>query len=156
MIKKAFVGIDPGKNGAACLLAPDKIHFHDFRGGEDAALTIEKWAAQYRLFAGVEKVNSFKSDGHAFAFRFGDNFGIWKGILYAYHISFLLVAPPTWQSVYLPGWNKKGVDNKSTSIKIARELYPAIEPVVYLKKHNDRAAAILLADYVKRRGRKGG
>jgi hypothetical protein len=151
-MQKAYVGIDPGKNGAACLLAPDKIHFHDFESGPDAALTVERWNAQYKLFAGIEKVNSFKSDGHAFAFRFGDNFGVWKGILYAYHISHALIAPPTWQSAYLPGWNKKGVDNKRTAVEIARALYPQIKKVVYLKKHADRADALLIADFVKRRG----
>lgn len=155
MSKKAYIGIDPGKTGAACLLAPDKISLHDWAGEAKAAKKLSDWNAEFDLSVVIEHVNSFKSDGHAFAFRFGVNFGIWRGICAALFIKPALIYPATWQSLYLPGWNKKGVDNKQTAIEVAQRLYPAIKNVVYLKKHNGRADALLLADLAKRRGSNG-
>ena len=151
-MQKAYVGIDPGKKGAAALLAPDIIHLHDWDDAKRAGLVMTDWAAQYDLSVAIEKVTSFKTDNHAFAFRFGVNYGIWQGICAGLLIEPALVHFSTWQSVILPGWNKKGVDNKKTAIDIARRLYPAVKNSIYLKKHGDRADALLIATFAKGRG----
>ena len=151
-MKKAYVGIDPGKYGAAALLAPDKIHLHDWDNAARAGEVMAAWANDYRLTVAIEKVTSQKTDGHAFAFRFGVNFGIWQGICAGLLIDPHLIHFSTWQSKVLPGWNKKGVDNKATALKIVRELYPSAKNAIFLKKHNGRADALLLADFAKGRG----
>jgi hypothetical protein len=150
---KAYVGIDPGKNGAAACLTPDKIHLHDWEGPARAAETLAAWRDQYEIRVAIEKVTSQKTDGHAFAFRFGVNFGIWQGICAANLIDPVLIHFSTWQSKLLPNWNKKGVDNKKTSIEIARRLYPAVEKSIYMQKHNGRADALLIATFFKSRDR---
>ena len=150
----AYVGIDPGKNGAAALLAPDKIHLHDYEGPQKAYSTLAAWRDQYRLFAAMEKVGGFKGDASAYAFRFGENFGVWRTVCVVLSIKLELVHPATWQCVYLPGWNKKGVDNKKAAIEIVRRIHPAVKSAIYLKKHNGRADALLLASFAKGRGLK--
>ena len=149
----AFVGIDPGKHGAAVLLAPDKIHFHDWKDPQAAAQRLREWKDQYwgDIKIGLEKVTSQRSDGHAFAFRFGVNFGIWQGICAGLLIEPALIHFSTWQSALLPGWNKRGVDNKKLAFEIVRQLYPAVKKSIYLKKHDGRADALLIATYLKNR-----
>jgi hypothetical protein len=149
---KAYIGIDPGKKGAACLLAPDRIHLHDWDDQDRAAITLAGWLEKYDVTVALEKVTSHKTDGHAFAFRFGINYGIWQGICAGQFIKPNLVHHATWQSAYLPGWNKKGVDNKQTAIDVARRLYPAVKGSIYLNKHNGRADALLIATFAKGRG----
>lgn len=152
-IIKAFVGIDPGKNGAAVLLSSDKIHIHDWENSKVAAERLRDWHNKFwgDLIVGIEKVTSQKTDGHAFSFRFGVNFGIWQGICAGLSIEPVLIHFSTWQSALLPGWNKRGIDNKKTAINIVRELYPAVKKSIYLKKHDGRADALLIATYLKNR-----
>jgi hypothetical protein len=151
-MQKAYVGIDPGRKGAAALLAPDKIHLQDWDDAKRAGLIIAEWAAQYDLRVAIEKVTSHKTDGHAYAFRFGTNYGIWQGICAGLFIKPTLIHHATWQSKTLPGWNKKGVDNKKTALDIVRRLYPAVKTAIYMRKHNGRADALLIATFAKGRG----
>ena len=149
---KAYVGIDPGKYGAACCLSPDTIHLHDWESPAKAGAKLAEWRNQYDLTVAIEKVTSHKKDGHAFAFRFGINYGIWQGICAGLLIKPVLIHHATWQSKVLPGWNKKGVDNKATAIDVARRLYPAAKKLIYRKKDNGRADALLIATFAKGRG----
>jgi len=149
---KAYVGIDPGKAGAAALLAPDVIHLHDWKDAAAAGQKLAEWNAQFELRVAIEKVTSMKTDNHAFAFRFGVNYGIWQGICAALGIEPALVHFSTWQSKVLPGWNKKGVDNKKTAMEVVRRIYPATKTAIYMQKHNGRADALLIATFARGRG----
>lgn len=148
----AYVGIDPGKKGAACLLSPSQIHLHDFESADRAAITFAAWVDKYDLAVVLERVKPFRTDGHFNSFYFGENFGIWQGIIAANFIKPTLIEPPTWQAVYIPGWNKKGTDNKRAAVEVARRLYPSVKGSIYLKKHNGRADALLLATFGMKRG----
>jgi hypothetical protein len=154
----AFVGIDPGVSGAACLLClNEKIHFHDFESIDRARETLQKWSEVYELKIIMEKVKSFAGEGHKGVFTFGRNYGRWEGLLHGLYLDFETVDPRTWQNcifdgknrkVQLPDKSYKKFDTKDLSIMTAQTYFPEIKKVCYLKKHNHRADALLLAYYL--------
>ena len=52
------------------------------------------------LFATIELVHAFPTDGRSSAFKFGMNYGIWRGILCAFGIKTELVTPQAWQKTF--------------------------------------------------------
>jgi crossover junction endodeoxyribonuclease RuvC len=74
-------------------------------------------------------------------FSFGENFGIWQGILAALGIPFLMPRPREWQKGLVRP--SDGHDTKSRSLAVARRLFPDA-PLAKKKDHN-RADALLLA-----------
>jgi len=152
---KAWVGIDPGKTGAAVLLTAEKIHFHDWQSIDRAALTLQNWSNSFfELKVALEKVHTIPGDGRVGAFRFGENFGIWQGILAGLYVDYILITPQEWQNAILKGIHRKikGANTKSAALKIALELYPAAKPFLLLKKHSGRVDALLIATLIRQRG----
>ncbi len=152
---KAYLGIDPGKTGCACLIIPGKVHFMNWSDVDRASRIIEGWNAEHDLSTVIEKVHSMPTDGHVGAFRFGENFGMWQGVLAALRIKFDMVTPQAWhKTVGMLNPKRKGIDPKEWSIATARKLYPALERAIYLRKHHNLADALLIAHFSKMRNSK--
>ena len=73
-------------------------------------------------------------------FTVGVGFGVWLGLLGALEIPYTRVQPAVWK-------RKLALQNsdKETARLLAQQLFPAAD--LRLKKHHDRAEALLLALY---------
>ena len=143
MKPKAYIGIDPGKTGAAALISTEGIDIFDFEDPVQAAMEIREWKNDFDItLCLLEKVHAMPKQGVISIFTFGTNFGQWIGIMAAFQIPLKLIAPAKWQKEF---FSKADGDNtKTKSLTVARRLYPHSE-YFKLKKHHNRADAMLLA-----------
>jgi len=158
-----ITGIDPGKQGAICLL--------DEHGGEiilhPCPVVQIKKKREYDLEAmrallfrsdvvWLEKVHSMpiefkykgkeRKQGAASIFSFGDGFGIWRGMTVALQIPLHYVAPQTWKAKMLRDLPK----DKNSAILRAKELCPDINLKPTPRSRKDCVAlaeAYLIARY---------
>ena len=145
-MQRAYLGIDPGTKGAACLLTCDRIWFHDFDTVSKAADVLKIWVAECSIHACVERLSHQPFKGPLATFKLAQNYGQWEALLVANYIAYDLVAPQTWQAAMIPSGMKKVIKStKERSIKTAQQFYPAIKNKLYLSKHHNRAEALLLA-----------
>ena len=98
-----------------------------------------------RLLAVVERVNPNPKFG-ASNFNFGASFGIIIGVLGALKIPCVMVPAVRWKKAL--GLIKQ---NKDASRTMAMQLYPLCAPFLTLKKHHNRADAILIGHYFAKR-----
>lgn len=162
MSKPAIIGIDPGLSGALVLLGAGRPKFHDIptvRIGKRRevsaallALALIEWQDSVDdLSAIMEAVGPMPRDSRVGAFKFGDTFGQIKAVLGVLGIAYDLVRPQTWKkALSLPAKSPK-----DASIGRALQLFPACAPDLTLKKHHNRADALLIAEYERRRRRHG-
>jgi hypothetical protein len=150
MKRKAYLGIDPGKTGAAGLIFQNGHRLLDWPGDvASLAEELEAWRFDFNIqLAALEAVHSMPKQGISSSFNFGCNLGQWMGVLAALHIPFIMPRPRQWRK----GMFKKsdGSDTKTQSLTVARRLFPDAE--LNLKKHHGRAEALLLAWYAKKEG----
>ena len=69
----------------------------------------------------------------------GFGYGLWIGILATLEIPYTTVRPAQWKKAF-----SLGKDKEASRLR-AMQLYPGADP--RLKKHHDRAEALLLASY---------
>jgi crossover junction endodeoxyribonuclease RuvC len=161
--QKIIIGIDPGFTGAIAVLtvadAPKLVALIDMplraasrlnpgatKNNIDVhalAQFIKRWATDPNVelaLAVVECVNAAPDQGVVSMFRFGEGFGMLKGVLAAFNVRLSLPLPAVWKAAM----NVSHV--KSTSLELARFHMGAIEDL-RLNKHHGRAEAILLALY---------
>lgn len=162
------VGIDPGKTGAVAVLLDRKVLYtvdcpiigkeydasgmakiikHVFKQSMGVArvgtdLIVED------LSIWIEKVHAMPKQGTVSMFGFGKGYGIWIGICAAIGVSYNLVAPQTWKKIFLKDMPKE----KSSSILVAKRMFPSSEEWLTLKKHHNRAEAVLIAAYGRNHG----
>lgn len=163
-----YAGIDPGASGAAAfILGEGKALVCDLptykkqvsRKGKkgyntqpdliamDQALhnleNIRCWSDVRVKFA-IESATMHGGRGSlAFAsFRTASLYAIWPAMLTVYQFKYTVVSPHVWK-------RKMGLrgEDKELSRRIARKLYPNAE--LNLKRHHDRAEALLLAHWLK-------
>ena len=143
MKSKAFVGIDPGKSGAAALIHPDGEEVVDWPGDPaQAAEILAGWKLEYMVeLAALESVHSMPGQGVKSMFTFGQNLGQWQGVLAGLRLPYLMPRPQEWQrGLVRPS---DGPDPKARSLAVARRLFPDAE--LGRKKDHGRADALLLA-----------
>jgi crossover junction endodeoxyribonuclease RuvC len=169
---KAFLGIDPGSSGALALLEDGQCpKFWDtptvqVKSGKTFKRQLDPHAASLMLMAisqecldplliTIEKVApmpNFRSKddegkpqqmGVTSAFSFGRDFGMWIGICAALQLPFQLVHPAAWKARVMAGMGKE----KDASRVKAMQLFPLAAKDLNLKKHHNRADALLLAYY---------
>lgn len=137
-----YLGVDPGKNGAAVLL--DKLgnvlKILDFSKLTTKDVSDEmKDLSNAVNFAILEKVHSRPRDGRASAFKFGEAYGTIKALLVAYNIKFEEVSPLKWMN-YLHC--RTGGDKKVTR-EAAQRLFPDHKWTL------KTADAVLIAEYCR-------
>lgn len=128
MVYTAFLGIDPGKGGAACLITPHDIEFFDWPESNNYAEVFDKirsWRGSYygELFAHLEKVSAYQGSSATGNFQFGANFGAWNMLLASLAIPFQLVQPKAWQKA-VGITNQDGPDTKARAFNVASRLFP--------------------------------
>ena len=144
----AYLGVDPGKHGAAALwTAENEVCFHDFSNLELAAKILRRWSVVFEIhLAALEGVRSLPHDGHVGAFNFGQNVGQWRAILVCLEIPFIEPTPSAWKRTIPP---LPIDDKKRKAIAWCIELFPGAERHLKRLKDADRAEALLLARYAR-------
>lgn len=152
---RIWLGIDPGQYGAMAVLVtdlskpPDYMSYphnqvFDFNDG-GALNFLQNWEVTKAV---LESVHSMPKQGVASSFKFGMNFGIWKGRLEALGIPYDLITPQKWQKVIFDSMPRG--DRKAMSLDRARRLFPEMADMLKRKKDHSRADALLLAEYARR------
>jgi hypothetical protein len=144
----AWGGIDPGLSGCACLLTSNKINFYDFESEVKAANKIDEWHHSFDAKFLVEQQFDVRKPGFNVSGKLLVNYGFWRGVLIGLNCKFIIRAPKTWQTI-MPGKPKKTEDPKARALKWARKYYPAAGDMLSLKKHHNRADALLMAHYLR-------
>jgi crossover junction endodeoxyribonuclease RuvC len=154
----AYLGIDPGLDGAVCVIAGEDVEFFDtptYQDGKRRRLDVAACSKILRNFrnergvqAFLELVGTRPGEGSVGAFSFGRGLGNWEGILAALQIPYQLVRPQAWKAALMPGEPKE----KDASRVVARRLFPAqTEEALSRKKDHNRADALLIAEFGRRR-----
>lgn len=159
-----FVGIDPGKSGAICvldhnstILALDDTPVLTIKKGKkkrreyevDAMVRLLGYVVRHQIrFIVLEAVHAMPGQGVTSMFSMGEGLGLWKGILTALGLPFNLVAPQRWKKAMLDHLPKE----KFSSVLQARRLWPG-HAEKFLKSKDGRAEAALMAEYLRREAR---
>lgn len=121
----AYVGIDPGRKGAAALLHPEGILVE--RAPADSASCVrllKSWQECWKIrLAAVEQMVPWK--GILAAFTLGEHTGMWLGILAALGIPHLTVRAQAWQRRVVDP--KAGSGPKARALATASRLFPEVE-----------------------------
>ena len=106
---KAYLGIDPGKQGAVCIIYPDEIETYKCpKEIIDMSSIIRTYLntctiEDYEYVVGIEKVWAQPTNGTRHAFAFGTNYGMWLGVLGSSRIEPNFILPSKWQKTYREG-----------------------------------------------------
>lgn len=107
----SYIGIDPGKTGAACIISGSEIEFIRFTDYKTVTEHLRIWSMTYDVdVVCIEKVGSMPGQGVKSMFSFGENFGFWQGIVNCLFKEPIFCRPQKWQ--------KKLLDDGSDHIKI--------------------------------------
>ena len=150
-----YVGIDPGLSGAVAFIYADgTVSVHDTpvikveKNGKNRNVYIA--AAMQDLLkkhwdkshVALELVGPMPGNGAAAMFSMGHGLGLWEGLIVATGIPLTYVRPQAWKKMF-------GLDkDKNKSILKAKQLFPTAD--ITLKKHDGRAEALLMAEYLRR------
>ena len=140
------IGIDPGKSGGIAVITDETVRLYNCpRTVSDMSLLIGMClndVASYRARVFLEKVWAFPTDGRAWSFTFGENYGQWQGILASHEIQPTFVTPKEWQSHFeIKKGLKKDVRKKLLK-QMAKDRCPSTKKIT-LKT----ADALLIAIY---------
>jgi crossover junction endodeoxyribonuclease RuvC len=155
MVKHQYIGIDPGLSGAIAILWDDDAYevsdipimskgFGTVKNEINAGGMKDILAAAIvagNAVAVLERVNAMPGQGVSSVFSLGDSFGSCRSVLACLDIPTLYVAPTQWKKHY-------GLtSDKEQARALAIRLFPKAD--LKLKKHIDRAEALLMALYLK-------
>lgn len=147
-----YIGIDPGLTGAVAVLSDEGASVWDMatilKGTGSVKYEVNATALHTFLttvsataVAALERVNSMPGQAASSTFSLGDSFGVARACLASIHIPTTYVTPQAWKKHF------KLSSDKEEARALAVKLYPAVE--LHLKKHVDRAEALLIATYLK-------
>lgn len=158
-----FLGVDPGLDGAIALFDldhPDRSstismpttirNKHRIIAPHILATFIRQMIsgkADHEILGVIENVHS--RPRQAGAFNFGLSTGIIHGILAAYGIDFVLVAPTAWKPALGLSLrpNETPAENKTRSRILAAKTFPHLAEAFSRVKDDGRAEALLIATY---------
>ena len=146
------MGIDPGMNGGICFIKPEMDSAfiktmrcpkttHEMAGIFEAGIGLADSLEDVILF--IEHVWTFPGDGRVGAFRFGYNYGLWKGIASANELDVYNIAPRKWQGALDVPNGLAGRERKKWLKEHAEGLFPNIKVTFNVSD------AILIANYAK-------
>jgi hypothetical protein len=153
------IGIDPGQTGAIAVLADGEFdRFIDMplkqRAGGGHHVDERALSASLRGLFGVhqgayvygvlEVVATRPGEGAVGAFRFGESYGVVRGVLGGVGIGFITVRPQVWKG-YL-GLNGREKDEARGE---AMKRHPGSVPFLQRKKDCGRADALLIATWAE-------
>jgi crossover junction endodeoxyribonuclease RuvC len=88
----------------------------------------------------LERVNAMPGQGVSSVFSLGDSFGCARSVVAALNLQLVYVAPVTWKKHF------KLASDKELSRALATMRFPTAP--LHLKKHSDRAEALLMARWL--------
>jgi crossover junction endodeoxyribonuclease RuvC len=146
-----FMGIDPGLSGAWALIDSNGryVSAGDMHNEDGRVLTRHVWAEMVMAVntntvrVAIERVHSMPKQGVATTFAFGAAYGCALALGNMFDEPAALITPNQWKKFY-------GLDSdKNKSSQLARDMWP--DAPIKLKKHNGRAEALLIANYLRLR-----
>lgn len=162
---RAFLGIDPGLDGAIAVLTPGlrttlawacpTPTYRDDRGRRqfDRAQMVSTLRTWSDCCAAIEKVNAApmhgRRQGTTGMFRFGFGYGIWMGVLESLGIPVIEVDPRRWKRVVLKGLGS----DKEAAIRYCQTCHPDVNLLAKKrsrKPHDGMADALCIAEYGRR------
>lgn len=150
-----MAGIDPGQTGAIAILADGQFaYFIDMPtmprksggfhiDGSKLALALRAVRAtepEATCFAVLESVNAGPDQGVSSVFRFGESYGVARGVLGALNIPFMTVHPSIWKRELGLSGQKKDFARVE-----AIKRFPNAADLLKLVKNGGRADALWLA-----------
>ena len=153
------VGIDPGVTGAIALVQdghpPEVWDLEVTSIGSTKQISpqglVDMLAAWGDIDAVVMEDNRSNGSNGALAnFSMGLSMGIITGVCAAMNRPFHRVKPREWQTEHGLGGVKR-VDRKNAHRQRARELWPPLDTALSLVKFHNRADALLIAEYGRRK-----
>ena len=152
-----FVGIDVGNKGAIALINKDKklINIYDCpifkttnkKGKKKTRVDSKGIFKIFYEYADrinktmIEHAQVMPGQGISSGFIYGEGYGKYLGVLDSLGLEYEEIKPTTWKKYY------KLNRDKNLSIEKAIELVPESKKLIYLKKHDGRAEALLIALY---------
>lgn len=161
-----FVGIDPGLNGAICVIDDSlrikcledcplleiktgKKKIVNLKRVEEVRYRVDSYSIgrifdKYKgrdLYCLIEHAQSMPGQGIASAFNYGEGYGRYLGVLDDGKIPYREIKPNVWKRHFKLNYDK------DLSIEKALQVIPKSEKYINLKKHDGRAEALLLAVY---------
>jgi crossover junction endodeoxyribonuclease RuvC len=153
-----IVGVDPGIYGAVAVIeiadgidgiAPKLLGVTDIPILGTAAKTrvdaieLRNWIEVYRPdFAGLERAGSMPRQGVASAFKYGRSAGVIEAVVACLGIPMVLVEPSKWKRAFHLN------SDKEASRQLAIGLFPHAHDQLNLRRHHQRAEAMLVALFV--------
>lgn len=155
---EVIVGIDPGLKGGLSILqlsangslVPDAARSVPYDLNEylcELQDAIAITSHNNGVLVAIEQVHSMPKQGVASTFKFGEQFGILKGMCMGLGVKFVTITPQEW---------KRGLgllhQDKDASIALAKKLFPAVDlrPSTRCRKDSDgMAEALLIAEYAR-------
>lgn len=141
-VKDLFMGCDPGMSGCFSVIDREGDWVQDIRM-DGTLLDIARGVRLIRreiCFALIEKVHSMPKQGVASSFKFGDAFGMMRGMIAVCNIRHEYISPMKWQKQM--GCLTKG--DKNVSKAAAQQLFPKVKVI------HKNADALLLAELARR------
>jgi crossover junction endodeoxyribonuclease RuvC len=149
---KTFAGIDPGLHGAIAIIKADNgaiphlIAILDVPLTGDAAkqrvntLIVRDWLLEHNPdHAIIERAGSMPGQGVASAFKYGRAVGSLETVIACSSIPHSIIEPAAWKKFH----HLRG--DKEASRQRILQLYPAQHSLFALKRHHNRAEAVLIA-----------
>ena len=146
------VGIDPGLTGAVAFLRNGEyVALFDIpttlkgsgsvkqevEPGGLKRMFLERLEGREDVAIALERVSAMPGQGSSSVFSFGDTYGCCRSVASLTGYPLYLVTPTTWKKHFGLGRDKE------ESRALASRLFPGAE--LHLKKHADRAEALLMA-----------
>ena len=153
-----IVGIDPGIAGAICFFSNGKVidvidmptmaegkkNKKQVNGRQifNEIKSIKNQFTNQNISVVVEHVSAMPGQGVTSMFNFGQSFGVIKGICSAMELPIFYVRPAKWKKHF----NLINSEKDASRTK-AIEMFPRISNKLSRKKDNNKADAILIAQY---------
>ncbi len=149
---KTIMGIDPGIDGAICILdqgLPKLWKMAEIPTGRDFHDLCSDFVVDHVC---LEKVGCIQGARAGATWTFAQGFGRLCGWLEMVMVPFSLVPPKLWQKEMHVGTSASD-DPKRKSLEAARRLFPLVElvPKGCRKPHDGWVDALLIAEYARRK-----
>ena len=124
------IGIDPGKGGGlASISDSDSIRVYNCPDSVYEMSRILYSCKNYafieneKISVAIELVHAFPTDRPSTAFKFGNNYGSWLGIIETLRIPHTKVSPQKWMKDFQPLSKEKRI-RKNELKEMAKDIYP--------------------------------
>ena len=170
-MNKIYIGVDPGSDGYISVIDNGEYYFQPIK--DIPMLEIAAFVSGFKdtqCVAVIEDVHALHGTSSGSMFNFGMSKGFLLGLLIAYKIPYVLVAPKEWQNgvwinadkEYITQKQKlksgeertvRKIDTKPTSFNAALRLFPNVDfrkSSKCKKPHDGKVDALLMAEYARR------